>query len=96
MGYGWGNQVQNVDNPPAAVDPACRLNVRFGGAATIDRTVTLVKVFGCRLAYENRPSTNPRGCVNDLWGFRFLPERDYGGAGAVTGRTGMRRLRLCA
>jgi hypothetical protein len=56
----------------------------------------MVKVFGCRLAYENRPSTNPRGCVNDLWGFRFLPERDYGGAGAVTGRTGMRRLRLCA
>lgn len=42
----------------------------------------LVKVFGCRPsqaarlgmgpAYEDRPSTNPRGCGDGLWGFRVL------------------------
>jgi hypothetical protein len=46
-----------------------------------------VKVFGCRSAYENRPSTNPRGCVGDLWGFRLLAERDDGRVGwAITPR----------
>jgi len=32
----------------------------------------MVKVFGCREAYENRPSMNPRGCGDGLWGFRVL------------------------
>jgi hypothetical protein len=31
-----------------------------------------VKVFGCRQASENRPSTNPRGCGDGLWGFRVF------------------------
>jgi hypothetical protein len=46
-------------------------------------TATLVKVFGCRQAYENRPSTNPRGCGDGLWGFRILPIRDDGAIGAA-------------
>jgi hypothetical protein len=33
----------------------------------------MVKVFGCREAYENRPCTNPRVCGDGLWGFRVLP-----------------------
>jgi hypothetical protein len=37
----------------------------------------LVKVFGCRQASENRPSTNPRGCGDGLWGFRV--SRGWGG-----------------
>ena len=34
----------------------------------------LVKVFGCRQAYENRPSTNLRGCgeIYGDFGFRLL------------------------
>ena len=36
-------------------------------------TARLVKVFGCRQASENRPSTNPRGCGDGLWGFCVLP-----------------------
>src|SRR3984957_10968709 len=43
------------------------------------RTV-VVKVFGCRQASENRPSTNPRGCGDGLWGFRVL--RGLGGCAA--------------
>jgi len=56
----------------------------------------VVKVFGCRQAYENRPSTNPRACGNGLWGFRVLSERDDGGVGTTTAPTAMRRVRLCA
>jgi transposase len=41
----------------------------------------MAKVFGCREAYENRPSTNPRACGADLWGFRVLAERDDAAAG---------------
>lgn len=55
-----------------------------------------VKVFGCRLACENRPSTNARACVSDLWGFRVLPERDDGGVGSAITLRGKRRARLCA
>ncbi len=51
-------------------------------------TSQLVKVFGCRLAYENRPSTNPRGCVNDLWGFRLFAEGDDGDGGRRSRRGG--------
>jgi hypothetical protein len=43
----------------------------------------LVKVFGCRQAYENRPCTNPRDCGDGLWGFRILPIRDDGEAGSA-------------
>ena len=57
---------------------------------------TKVKVFGCLQAYENRPSTNPRGCVNDLWGFGLLAERDDGGVGSAITPRRMRRARLCA
>jgi hypothetical protein len=56
----------------------------------------LVKVFGCRLAYENRPSTNPRACGNDLWGFRLLPERYGSNVGSAMAPTGTRRVRLGA
>jgi hypothetical protein len=45
---------------------------------------------------ENRPSTNPRGCVSDLWGFRLLAERDDGGVGSAIMPRRMRRARLCA
>jgi hypothetical protein len=51
----------------------------------------MVKVFGCRPspvarlgmgpAYENRPSTNPRGCSDGLWGFRVLLGCGDGGTG---------------
>jgi len=41
----------------------------------------LVKVFGCREAYENRPSTNPRAARAELWGFVVLPARSDGGRG---------------
>jgi len=58
--------------------------------------VFMVKVFGCRLAYENRPSTNPRGCVSDLWRFRLLAEGDDGGVGSAMTPRRMRRARLCA
>src|SRR5215467_2667021 len=44
---------------------------------------SLVKVFGCRQAYENRPCTNPRGCGDGLWGFRILPVRGDGKAGSA-------------
>src|SRR6202040_500099 len=40
----------------------------------------MVKVFGCRQASENLPSTNPRGCGDGLWGFRIL--RGWGGCAA--------------
>jgi cystathionine beta-lyase/cystathionine gamma-synthase len=45
----------------------------------------LVKVFGCRQAYENRPSTNPRAGGDGLWGFGDLPVRGDGDAGAAEG-----------
>jgi hypothetical protein len=35
----------------------------------------MVKVFGCRQAYENRPCTNPRVCGGGLWGFQVLRSR---------------------
>ncbi len=41
----------------------------------------MVKVFGCREAYENRSCTNPRRCGDGLWGFRLLS----GGYGDATG-----------
>ena len=54
----------------------------------------MVKVFGCLQAYENRPSTNPRGCVSYLWGFRLLAECDDGGVGSGITPRRMRRARL--
>jgi hypothetical protein len=56
----------------------------------------MVKVFGCRLANENRPSTNPRGCVNDLWGFQLFAEDDDGGGGSAITPRRMQRARFCA
>src|SRR5271168_568560 len=56
----------------------------------------LVKVFACLQAYANRPSTNPRGCVNDLWGCGLLVERDDGGVGSAITPRRMRGARLCA
>ena len=46
--------------------------------AAVLGAAALVKIFGCRQAYENRPSTNPRACGDGLWGFRFVAERDDG------------------
>jgi hypothetical protein len=43
----------------------------------------MVKVFGCRQAYENRPCRNPRDCGDGLWGFWILPIRDDGKAGSA-------------
>jgi hypothetical protein len=56
----------------------------------------LVKVFGCRQASENRPSTNPRGCGDGLWGFRVL--RGWGGcaAGSVRPLAAARCVRFVA
>jgi hypothetical protein len=48
------------------------LNVRFRDRPIGDLAAEMVKVFGCRQAYENRPCTNPRGCGDGLWGFRVL------------------------
>jgi hypothetical protein len=39
--------------------------LKLRGAFT--RTARMVKIFGCRQASENRPSTNPRGCGDSLW-----------------------------
>jgi hypothetical protein len=79
------------------------LEATIFGAATsaseemrkFDSMSILVKVFGCLQAYENRPSTNPRGCVNDLWGFGLLAVRGDGGIGSAMAPTGTRRVRLC-
>jgi len=61
-----------------------------GHCAGSVRTTIMVKVFGCRPspvarlgawpAYGNRPSTNPRGCGDGLWGFRVLLGCGDGGA----------------
>jgi hypothetical protein len=45
----------------------------------------MVKVFGCRQAYENRPSTNPRAACAGLWGVLVLPGRGDGSAGVAMG-----------
>jgi hypothetical protein len=55
-------------------------DVRFGDAGGNGWMTKMVKVFGYRPskvapvcmgpAFENRPSTNPRGCGDGLWGFR--------------------------
>ena len=86
----------NIRFPPIIAVNTFRVNVRFGEAAIVGWTAQMVKVFGCRQAYENRPSTNPRACGSGLWGFRFLPERDEGGVGAAMAPTGTRRVRLCS
>jgi len=56
----------------------------------------MVKVFGCRSAYENRPSTNPRACGDGLWGFQVLPGRGDGMAGAAVRSAGISRVRFFA
>jgi hypothetical protein len=57
-------------------------------AARVERTIGLVKVFGCRQAYENRPCTNPRGCGVGLWGFRVLLGRGDGEIGVARALVG--------
>jgi hypothetical protein len=54
----------------------------------------LVKVFGCRQASENRPSTNPRGCGDGLWGFRVLRGWGSCAAGSVWPLAGARCVRF--
>ena len=49
---------------------------------------TMVKVFGCRSAYENRPSTNPRGCVKVYGDFGFLPNAIMAASGRRSCRGG--------
>src|ERR1700712_1837700 len=56
----------------------------------------MVKVFGCRQAYENRPSTNPRGCGDGLWGFRVWRGWSGFGAGSVRPLAATRCLRFVA
>src|ERR1700739_1076808 len=57
-GFGW------VSAGPLPDAPHWIPDIRLAAA--------MVKVFGCRQASENRPSTNPRGCGDGLWGFRVL------------------------
>jgi hypothetical protein len=57
-------------NPPNSASEDLGHNVCFRAAGIGRSTTQMVKVFGCRQAYENRPSTNPRGCGDGLWGFR--------------------------
>jgi hypothetical protein len=57
--------------------------VCFRGAACGARMTDMVKVFGCRQAYENRPCRNPRGCGVGLWGFRVLLGRGDGETGSA-------------
>jgi hypothetical protein len=45
----------------------------------------MMKVFGCRQAYENRPCTNRRAGGDGLWGFRVSPGRGDGSTGAANG-----------
>ncbi|MGA2494613.1 MAG: hypothetical protein ABSF67_16975, partial [Roseiarcus sp.] len=66
---------------PFAPFPGTRRRVRFRGVGQALWMAGMAKVFGCREAYENRPSTNPRACGADLWRFRVLAERDDGGVG---------------
>src|SRR5271157_2737914 len=49
-----------------------RRGVRFRDPQHWPGPTAMAKVFGCREAYENRPSTNPRACGAGLWGFRAL------------------------
>src|SRR5215217_5765257 len=46
--------------------------VRFEAAGALHELAEMVKVFGCREAYENRPSTIPRVRGGELWRFRLL------------------------
>jgi len=59
------------------------MNDRFLDHPMSGVAAEMVKVFGCRQAFENRPSTNPRACGDGLWGFRFLAWRDDGGIAAA-------------
>lgn len=54
----------------------------------------MVKVFGCREAYENLPSTNSRAACADLWGFPVLTGRGDGVAGVVIGSSASWRGRF--
>jgi hypothetical protein len=78
----WGNHRRMSDQARC-----CRLhaalNVRFRDHPISDLATDEVKVFGCREASENRPSTNPRGCGDGLWGFRVLRGWDGCEAGSV-------------
>jgi hypothetical protein len=56
----------------------------------------MVKVFGCRQAYENRPCTNPRGCGDGLWGFRVLLCCGDGEPGSTPELAGTCRVRFFA
>src|SRR6266568_6862098 len=58
-------------------------NVRFGATPAVACMSETVKVFGCRQAYENRPSTNPRAARAGLWGFLVLPGGGDGRADVV-------------
>ena len=85
-----------VHFPHDSADQGPDLHVRFREGSLGASVTGMVKVFGCRRAYENRPSTNPRACVDSLWGFRLLPERDDGCVGLAMAPTGTRRVRFCA
>jgi len=75
-------RTQNVSGRTAASDPivavnAFRMDVRFGGAAIVERTAPMVKVFGCwpaaiyRLGVGRRTETahaRTRGIGRCLYG----------------------------
>jgi hypothetical protein len=67
--YGAGLRVSEVANLKS-LPLRRRMMVRVSSPGTWRDRPTLVNVFGCRQAYENRPCTNPRGCGDGLWGFR--------------------------
>src|ERR1700734_1969182 len=68
--------------------PESAANVCYRAALQGVGMAVMVKVFGCRQAYENRPCTNPRGCGDGLWGFRVLPGLCGFGTGSVLGLAG--------
>src|ERR1700731_537124 len=66
----------------------------FGDQAGVGRTSASVKVFGRRLAYENRPSTNPGAAWAGLWGFPVLRVGADGIAGVAIGSSAAWRERF--
>lgn len=79
---------QNVQHEPPYA------SVCFRAAPAPPVATAMVKVFGCRQASENRPSTNPRGCGDGLWGFRVLRGWGSCAAGSVWPLAGARCVRF--
>jgi hypothetical protein len=75
---------QTVASPPKLAMSTYPQHVGFEDVVLTGWMTAMVKVFGCREAYENRPSTNPRAGGDGLWGFRVLPSCGDGSIGTTT------------